>query len=129
MAEILPPFPDIELAVHAMLEETGARRVTSLPEAYNGEGEIILIQRVGGNDNGVTDFPRVAITTFAPERARSRQLSEEVRQRVLASGRTRWNGATIDSADTETAPVEGPPIMDARALPAVYRFSLRRPRS
>lgn len=135
MTTVLPPFADAEEVAWRLL-----RGVAGLPDKYvvtylddkwtPEAGDRVLVQRIGGGDDGTTDRARIGVTVFGTTRPRSRQIAEECRQRILACGGTAVEGVLIDKATTETAAVEVPgTIPDGRVLPAVYRLELRRPRS
>ncbi|MGW5720777.1 phage tail termination protein [Amycolatopsis sp. NPDC003865] len=127
MADKLGPWPDAETVVMAMLSPI-ARTVTSTPNPL--PTPIIRVQRVGGSDDRITDFPRIEIACYGENRAQAWDLSEQCRQTILASRATLVAGVLVDNADTDTPaqqiPYDDP---DVRRVVAYYRLAWRRPRN
>lgn len=129
--EVLVGFPDIEETVMALLDPI-APADTVTPEKITTP--VIRVLRVGGSDNGITDFPRVEVSCFAPTRNQAREMSELCRQVILASKASSVeipDGPTvyIDNARTDTPPQQVPyDNPDLTRAQAYYRFALRRPR-
>lgn len=135
--ELLAAFPDAELVVMALLELLApGRTVTSTPADLGAEPvqPVIRVQRIGGNDDGITDRPRVEVSTFAATRGEAQQLQMQCQQRILAAGCTtvdldEVDAVLIDTASTDTGPIQPPRYTnpDVRWVPAFYRFAWRRP--
>lgn len=121
------PFPDIEAVLVSYLDDL-APTGDQTPETISGP--FITVQRVGGFDDGITDRPRVELACFSPTRRESQRLSEQVRQRMLAAISTDAAGVFIDNVITESQSGRTAyPNEDVRRIPAVYRITLRRPRT
>ena len=131
MAAILTGFPDAELVMMDLLTPV-APTVTATSE--NLAPPVVVVQRVGGADDGVTDRPRVQVACYGATRPAAWALAEQARQIVLAAGGTAVTGTNVtnvflDSTRTETPSVQLPdPNQSVRAVTAVYRLSYRRPR-
>lgn len=120
-------FPDIEAVLITYLGEL-AQTGEVTPESL--QAPFIRVNRVGGFDDGLTDRARVELACYCPTRRESQALSEQVRQYVLACDGTDAAGVFIDHVVTESqAGRTAFPNEDVRRIAAVYRFSLRRPRS
>lgn len=125
----LGTWPDAELVALDLLDDL-APTVTATDHDLTGPA--ILVQRVGGADNGVTDRPVLLITCFAADRQAAWQLGRAVQQRVLAAGATVVSGqyvqqVLVDSARTVTPPDQVPdPNRDLRVVTAQYQLGLRR---
>ena len=128
---ILVGFPDAELVVMDLLTPVG---VTVTATSENLAPPVVVVQRVGGADDGVTDRPRVQVVCYGSTRPAAWALAEQARQIVLAAGGTAVTGTNVtnvflDSTRTETPSVQLPdPNQSVRAVTAVYRLSYRRPR-
>lgn len=126
MADKLAAWPDAETVVMAMLTPI-ARTVTSTPNPM--PTPIIRVQRVGGSDDRITDFPRIEVACFGENRAQAWDLAEQCRQTILASRATVVGGTLVDNATTDTPaqqiPYDDP---DVRRVVAYYRLAWRRPR-
>lgn len=120
-------YPDIEAVLIDYLKslaDTGEQT----PESF--EGPFIRVNRVGGFDDGLTDRPRVEIACYSPTRRQSQQMSEQVRQMMLACDGTDVAGVFVDHVITESQAGRTPYANeDVRRIAAVYRLSVRRPRS
>jgi len=131
MAAILTGFPDAELVMMDLLAPVGVT-VTATDE--NLMPPVVLVQRMGGPDDGVTDRPRVQVVCYGPTRPAAWALAEQARQIVLGAGGTAVTGTNVtnvflDSTRTETPSVQlRDPNQSVRAVTAVYRLSYRRPR-
>ncbi|WP_143267146.1 DUF3168 domain-containing protein [Amycolatopsis thailandensis] len=125
---VLPPFPDAETVVLALLEPV-APTVTATPADLTPP--LIRVQRVGGSDDRITDHPRMEIACYGSDRADAWQLAEQCRQLILGSIRTRVAGVLIDSARTDNPPTQVPyaTTEDVRRVLGYYRLSWRRGRS
>src|SRR6478609_5262493 len=128
MGQLLSPYPDIELVLMDMLSSLGntvTATGTTIPAGT------ILIERIGGPDNGVTDKPRVQITFFGATRAAAWALCRISQQIMLASCGTLVSGqfvtnVLIDYAETATPPKQIPEMgRDSRMVQIVMEFHLR----
>lgn len=127
MTTVEPGYPDIEAVLITYL---GALAQTGEFTPESLDAPFIRVNRVGGFDDGLTDRPRVEIACYCPTRRESQALSEQVRQYVIACDGTDAAGTYIDHVVTESqAGRTTYPNEDVRRIAAVYRFSLRRPRS
>jgi hypothetical protein len=124
--ELLPPFSDIEDVMLDILADAGPT-VLATPSTITAP--LIVVRRIGGSDNGITDVARIRVQTFANTHVESYNLAEHCRQLILAAPATGARGATIDRATTDTGPSYvdyGQPPLQRYA--ATYRLELRRPR-
>lgn len=127
MGMVLPPFPDAETVLLALLEPL-APTVTATPADL--VAPLIRVQRVGGSDDGITDYPRMEIACYGKDRAQAWQLAEQCRQLILGSVRTRVGGVLIDNARTDNPPTQVPyaTTEDIRRVLGYYRLAWRRAR-
>lgn len=131
MSPVLAPYPDAELVMLDLLRPTG-KTVTATDAVI--AVKTIVVQRVGGTDDGVTDRPIVQVTCLAPTRAEAWAMARQVQQVVLAAGGTAVSGqyvtdVFIDSTRTVTPPDQLPDRnVNLRPVAAQYRLGLRRPR-
>lgn len=127
MAPQLPVWPDAETVVMALLSPI-ARTVTSTPTPLTPP--MIRVQRVGGSDDRITDYPRIEVAAYGADRGQAWDLAERCRQAILASRCSVVAGVLIDNASTDTPaqqiPYDAP---DTRRVVAYYRFAWRRPRT
>lgn len=127
MSAVLAPYPDTESAMVALLGGV-ASTVTTTPASFTPP--LVQVQRLGGDDDGVTDFPIVAVTCYGATRAQAWQMAEQCRQLILAVGNESPGGILIDSARTVTPSQQLPdPNTNLRVVTATYRLGLRRPRT
>jgi hypothetical protein len=126
----LAPFPDVEVLMKALLDDL-AETGTRTPEDLGPDvPPYIRAVRSGGGDDGITDSPIVALTTYAPSRHVSWQLNRQAQQRVLAAPATKVDGVLIDAASTYTGPIESPDQNpDERVVTTYLVVEYRRPRS
>nr|WP_181771284.1 hypothetical protein [Amycolatopsis pittospori] len=125
MGMVMPPFPDAETVLLALLEPV-APTVTATPADL--APPLIRVQRVGGSDDGITDHPRMEIACYGKDRAQAWQLAEQARQLVLGSVRTRIDGVLIDNARTDNPPTQVPyaTTEDIRRVVSYFRLAWRR---
>lgn len=128
----LGAWPDAEAVVMTMLEGI-ATTVTSTPPEITSP--VIRVQRVGGADDYITDYPTMAVAVLYPlqaegDTAAAWTMAEHVRQKILASPATQVGAVLVDRATTVTPaaqqPYDNPGI---RFIPAIYQLEWRRPRS
>jgi hypothetical protein len=123
----LDPFPDTEVAVLALLAGV-ASTVTTTPASLTPP--LVQVQRLGGEDDGITDYPVVSVTCYGGSRATAWEMAEECRQLILASPCEEPGGILIDSARTITPAQQLPdPNTALRVVTATYRLGLRRSRT
>ncbi len=131
-------FPSIELVLMAYL--TGALGVPADtappdPDRADPDSPVFEVRRVGGTDDGITDYPRVEVKTHAGSRPAAQALGERARQHLLVLGGRavavpEYTGPVlVDSCRTDTPPERLPTMNpDADVDVAYYRVALRRPR-
>jgi hypothetical protein len=125
----LPAWPDAELVVLDLLDPVGSTVLETGDDIPPGT---VLIQRVGGADDGITDRPVMQIVCFHGDRSAAWSLARNVQQRMLAAGGTRVTGehvtgVLIDSVRTVTPPDLLPDRNpNLRPVAAQYRLGMRR---
>lgn len=131
MTEVLTPFPDAEKVAVALLYpvlDDDKKVVTATTTSLTPP--MIRVTRTGGEDDYITDYPRIDVQCIAGSRAQSWDMAEQCRQIILAAGNTAPGGWLIDSARTVTPAQQIPdPNTDIRVVTATYVLALRRPRS
>ena len=130
----LPPFPDAEDVVMALLEEV-APTTTDTDALLAENAPIIKVTRVGGTDDFFTDRPLIEVAVFATTYEEARQLARACQQVILLCGSTKVvtpdypGGVLIDKAETTSAPLRVPyENTELRHKAATYAFAWRRPR-
>jgi hypothetical protein len=124
---LLTGFPDVEAAVLDLLDSV-ASTVTSTPANFTPP--LVQVQRIGGEDDGLTDYPVVVVTCYGASRSDAWEMAEDCRQLILASVNEEPGGALVDSAATITPAQQIPdPNTALRVVTATYRLGLRRPRT
>lgn len=126
---LYPNVEDVLMAFLADIEETD----TEPPIEDDGIG--IQINRVGGSDDGITDYPRVSVTCHHPDPRGASNLARRVQQRMLnISGREivvdgEPKPVCVDFCRTDTPPEAEPyENPEARREIAYYLLGLQRPR-
>lgn len=124
--ELMSSFVDIEDVALTLLQSAGP---TVLATPVTITPPLIVIRRVGGFDNRITDVARLRVQTFGASHATAFALAEACRQLILASPATHVAGVNIDRAVVEAAPAYvdygQPPL---QRYIATYRLEVRRPR-
>src|SRR5688572_9779704 len=130
----LPPFPDAEDVVMALLEEV-APTTTDTDALLAENAPIIKVTRVGGTDDFITDRPLVEVACFATTYDQARALARDCQQVILQCPARKIitpdypTGVLIDKATTTSAPLRVPYENTAlRHKAATYAFAWRRPR-
>ncbi len=101
--ELLPTFPDAE---DVGLDLLSGLATTVLATPATLVPPLIVVTRVGGSDDYITDVCRMQIQCFGNSHVQARNLAEACRQKILASpGDEVVAGAIIDRAVTDAAPV------------------------
>lgn len=67
----------------------------------------LMVARIGGGDNFVTDFATVSIDVFGAKRSDAYDLIEAVRERLLRTP-VRASGAVLDNCRTRSGPQRAP---------------------
>lgn len=130
----LGAWPDAEAVVMALLSTIpNVTAVTATPAQITGP--VAQVNRVGGADDLITDYPRVQVALYYPVSApgdtdAAWALAQQITQVVLASRCTTVAGALVDQAATVT-PIQQVPYVNpnVRRIVAVYQLAFRRPRS
>jgi hypothetical protein len=128
VTELLAAFPDVESTIlpAALADIQGATVGTETPPEFT---RYIRARRTGGTDDGITDSPICAVTTYAPTRAESTAMTAEVGRRIRALTATNVGGVLIDFTSVYTGPIEDPDLNpDIRAVTTYYVIEYRRPR-
>jgi hypothetical protein len=134
MTGLLAGFADAEEVGLALLQPlTAAETVTSTGETI--VPPLIRVQRAGGPDDGLTDYPDLEVLCFGTDRRNAWQLAEQVRQLILAAQGTEILledaalRVTIDHSETTTSPDQ---VQWAdpgqKVVSATYQLQMRRPR-
>lgn len=134
----LDKYPDVEDVLMAYLAPLGYDVDTVVPPDGT---EGIEVVRIGGTDDGITDYPRVEVSCYANNRARVKAMAEDVRQALqndvirgaevnyVDEDGYHWH-VQVDRCDTDTPPeTVGYKNPERRRRPAFYRLALRRPRT
>lgn len=133
MVALLPGFADAEQVMLVLLEQTSASTVTALGNPI--VPPVIRVNRLGGPDDGLTDYPQLEVLCFGADRTDSWRLAEQCRQYVLAARHTEVilpDGlfrVVIDHSLTTTSAEQIPwPDTAQRPVVATYELQMRRPR-
>ena len=124
--ELLDRFPDIEDLLLSILESAGP---TALATPKEIAPPLIVVRRIGGDNDLITDYPRMQIDCFGVNRRTAADLAEACRQIILAAPGTGLGHASIDQSWTESAPsfvAYGDPR--SQRYVATYGLALRRAR-
>lgn len=124
--ELLTAFPDAEDVGLELLATAGDVRLATPVDLVP---PIIVVRKVGGTDDGITDRPRLEVQVYESSRVAARDLAEQCRQIVLAAPATQVAGVSIDKTATETSPTfVDYGIRTVHRYIATYRLEYRRPR-
>jgi hypothetical protein len=127
----LPAFADAEEVMWALLSPLGTPVVKGTPPQI--VPPIILVRRVGGNSDYVTDFPQIMVTAIGGTRPQSTLLQLQVQQRVENSFATEvalLDGSVVLIDGTQVVTSGHPQVsenVDLREVAAVYQLKMRRP--
>lgn len=131
---VLPVFPDVHDVLKALLvpayvdddhfgTATPANLETRL--AVTGQPVFIRVNRIGGDDDWLTDKPRVDVRHYALTSAALAVAREH--QQVIMAAPYKTAAGIVDHCRTEVGPREVPSDnQDVRLVIATYRLSLRR---
>jgi hypothetical protein len=102
----LTDYRDIEMdLVEWAIAEAGYTDGGSItPGKFDGHIPYIRVVKIGGSDNGVTDFPTLDIDSFDVDRNDVRTRLEHVRTLLAPRTRLGGSGAIIDSVRMNTSP-------------------------
>jgi hypothetical protein len=124
--ELLSAFPDIEDYALALLAPVGT---TVLATPATITPPLVVIRRIGGSDDLITDTPRIQVDCFGGTRRQTADMAERCRQLILAAPATGIGTARIDQAQTVSAPTFlAYDDQHTQRTTATYHLSLRRPR-
>jgi hypothetical protein len=127
-----PRFPNAEAVLRDLLTPI-ARTVTVLDPSFTRP--VIVVRRVGGTDDRITDRPRMQVSVFADTREQAWDLAEQARERILGYSGKRVGGlaplgVVLDKATTDTGPQqirERDP--DQKQVTQFYRLAFRKTRN
>lgn len=126
----LPAFADAEEVVYALLSSVGTV-VKGTPA--NIVTPVIVIRRIGGHSDYVTDFPEIHISAIGDTRMQSVQLQTLCQQKIENSFATEVtlpdsSVVLIDGTTTLTSGhIEAYENVDLREVSAIYQIRMRRP--
>lgn len=127
----LPAFADAEEVTYVLLSPIGPPVVKGTPPQINPP--LILVRRLGGHSDYVTDFPQIMVTAIGATRMGSTALQlqcQQVIENAFATEVTLADNSVvlIDGTQTLTSghpqPYEN---VDIREVAAVYELRMRRP--
>lgn len=123
-------FPDAEQWLMSYLGDI-APCYTVLPSQFSGT--VILINRVGGASDFLTDRPRIEIGVFVPEsdaqsaRTEAWRITELIRNRIDDARRKTANGQLCDGGRIDNPPFLRPdPNTSLRCVVTTVVLSFRR---
>lgn len=126
----LPAFADAEEVAYALLSFVGTV-VKGTPA--NIVTPVILVRRIGGHSDYVTDYPEIHVSTIGDTRPQSVQLQLRCQQMIENAFATEVtlpdnSVVLIDGTSTLTSGhIESYENVDLREVSAVYQFRMRRP--
>jgi len=122
-------FPDAELVVLSLLDDLGYT-CTFLPDEaeWKSMPSVIVVNRVGGGSDGITDRPLLQVGVYAKEsRTRAWAVATSVRERMLRSGGKAVAGVLIDSVREAQGVQQLPDLNpDNKFVAATFQMSFRR---
>lgn len=117
-------FPDAENVVMTLLDPLGST-VTSLPRQV--VPPVIVVNRVGGTDDGITDRPLVQVSCYGTDRPAAWSLSGQCQQAILNASGQAVGGILVDSTGTAAGGQQVPDLNpDDRRVISTYRLAIRR---
>jgi len=127
-------FPDVELLLCRILEQlVGPDDVdTVAPDDLQVRKHFLRVVRVGGPNDGITDFAAVEVDAFAPDRGAAIDLAGKSMQLLAGEGPNgrfhRVDGRVLDKVRATRGPVERPwsATRSVRRFTASYEVSARR---
>lgn len=127
----LPAFADAEEVTWALLSTIGPPVVKGTPPQINPP--IILIRRLGGHSDYVTDFPQIQVTAIGATRPESTALQLQVQRTIenaFATEVTLPDNSVVLIDGTQTLTSGHPQLyenVDLREVAGVYLLKMRRP--
>jgi hypothetical protein len=127
----LPAFADAEEVMYALLTPLGPSVVKGTPSRI--VPPLILIRRLGGHCDYVTDFPQIMVTTIGTTRPESTRWQLKVQQCIenaFATEVTLSDNSVVLIDGTQTLTSGHPEFyenVDVREIAAIYQLSMRRP--
>lgn len=122
-------FPDVELVLLTLLDDLGYT-CTFLPDEkeWRDMPSVIVVNRVGGGSDGITDRPLVQVGVYAKDsRTRAWSVAGQVRERLLRSGGQSVDGVLIDSVREAQGVQQFPDLNpDNKFVAATFQLSFRR---
>lgn len=131
MPVMLPPFPDIELALHDWFPQqtwwpAAARVVTRTPTELETQLPVVQVTRVGGASDRLHDRPRVDVNVFAATEDDAQTLAQTIRD-ALVPGPVRTPRGLLDRVRCEVGPNRVPYANpNVWYVTAAYQFVCRR---
>jgi hypothetical protein len=129
----LPAFADAEEVVTSLLEGIGPPVVKGTPPQLTPP--LIVVKRIGGHSDYVTDFPEIQVRCLGTTRPASMALQLQCQQTIenaFATMVTTDDGTVVLIDGTQTL-TSGHPMpyenVDVREVAAVYQLKMRRPLS
>ncbi|HTF53593.1 MAG TPA: DUF3168 domain-containing protein [Pseudonocardia sp.] len=125
----LPPWPDPHDLLAELLADLTVTDVVGplLYAEFQDDMPLIRVRKVGGTNDKITDFPRMAVDVYTATYAESYELAEAIRQRLMSYPHITASAGRLDRCEVETSPYEVPwPDPSTRYLTATYRISTRR---
>lgn len=127
----LPAFADVEEVVYELLTALSVSVVKGTPAQITPP--LILIKRVGGHSDYVTDFPQVLVTAIGATRPASTALQLQCQQLIensFCTSVTLADNSVVLIDGTSTLTSSHPQLyenVDVREVAAVYELRMRRP--
>lgn len=126
----LPAFADAEEVAYILLSSVG-NVVKGTPA--NIVTPVIVVRRIGGHSDYITDFPEMHVSAIGDTRPQSVQLQLQCQQAIENAFATEVtlpdnSVVLIDGTRTLTSGhIEGYENVDLREVSGVYQFLMRRP--
>ena len=124
-------FPDLEQVAEDLCAPYGYA-CKFLPEDFDQRLEagqaVILVARVGGKDDGVTDRALIQVAVYGGDRATAWDTSRAIQTSILA---LQWGGQVgdvfVDSTSTAAGRIQVPDVdPDDRRVITIYQVDARR---
>lgn len=127
----LPAFADAEEVMYELLQPLNVPVVKATPQQFNTP--LILIHRMGGHSDYITDFAQILVTVFGGTRPEAMNLQLRCQQLIENAFCTEVtlddnSVVLIDGSQTiMTGHPEAYENIDLRQVPALYELRMRRP--
>ena len=124
-------FPDLEQVAEDLAAPYGYA-CKFLPEDFDARLEsgqaVILVARVGGKDDGVTDRALIQVAVYGKDRPTAWDTSRAIQTSILA---LQWGGQVgdvfVDSTSTAAGRIQVPDVdPDDRRVITIYQVDARR---